>query len=144
MSSFQTDKHKAIYRQVIAAVNSGDTAALDAFLAADLVDHNPIPDQGPGRDGFKEWMRSARTSFPDMSGTIERILAEDDLLAAHVVWRGNQRGTFVGVAPTNQFVVLPAFHIVRFSGDRIVEWSGAADLLGALLQLGARVIAFPE
>jgi hypothetical protein len=35
------------------------------------------------------------------------------------------------------------FHIVRLSAGRIVEWWGTADLLGALEQLGARILPPP-
>jgi hypothetical protein len=53
---------------VIDAINRNDVSALDQFLAEQLIDHNPIPGQSPGRVGFKEWMASARTSFPDCMG----------------------------------------------------------------------------
>jgi steroid delta-isomerase-like uncharacterized protein len=130
---------KDVYRGVIAAVGDGDLAALDAFLAQDLVDHNPLPDQAPGVAGFKQWASAVRTSFPDLQGSVETVLAEGDLVAGHVTWRGTQRGPFLGVPPTDRRVEITAVHIVRLSAGRIVEWWGTADLLGALEQLGAQV-----
>ena len=121
------------------AVNDGNVAALDALLAPDIVDHNPIPNQAAGIEGFKQWMSSFRAYSLDLHGTIENMVAEDRLLAGHVIWRGSHRGPFVGVPPTNMHVVLPAFHIVRFSAGRIVEWWGTADLFGALPQMGAHI-----
>ena len=130
-----------IYRQVIDAISRNDTAALDQFLSAQLIDHNPIPGQSPGRAGFKEWMMSARTSFPDLQGTVEDVLLVDDgRLVGRVTWHGTQQGTFVGLAPTYKVVDLEVIHIVRFDTSQIVEWWGIADLLGAVMQLGGKVV----
>ena len=130
---------KDAYRRIIEAISRGDADGLDELIAPDVVDHNPIPNQAPGRDGFKQWMAAARTAFPDMRGTVEDVIAEGDRLAARMTWHGTHRGEFVGVGPTGKRVSISAFHLVRFSGDRAVEWWGTADLLGALQQLGATI-----
>jgi len=78
------EEHKATYRRIIEAVNAGDFEALNALFAADMVDHNPIPGQVPGLAGFKQWMATARRSFPDLRGTVGHVLAEDDLVAGRV------------------------------------------------------------
>jgi predicted ester cyclase len=72
-----------IYRQVIAAISRGDADALDALLAEHILDNNPIPNQSPGRAGFKEWMTTARSSFPDLQGTIEDVIASGDRVAGN-------------------------------------------------------------
>jgi steroid delta-isomerase-like uncharacterized protein len=130
---------KDVYRRIIDAVSRGDADGLDELMAPDFVDHNPIPNQAPGREGFKEWMAMARAAFPDIRGTVEDLVAEGDRIAARTTWRGTHLGEFLGVGPTNKRVSLSAFHLVRFSQDRAVEWWGTADLLGALQQLGASV-----
>ena len=94
-----TEEHKAAYRRIIEAVNAGDFDALDALFAADMVDHNPVPGQVPGLAGFKQWMATARRSFPDLHGTVGHVLAEGDLGAGRVTWRGTQAGPFAGAAP---------------------------------------------
>src|SRR5215204_3111044 len=128
-----TEEHKATYRRVIEAVNAGDFDALDALFAADMADHNPVPGQVPGLTGFKQWLATARRSFPDLRGTVEHLLAEGDLVAG----RGTQAGPFAGAAPTGQSVAFEAYHIVRFEGGKAAEWWGTADIFGALAQLGA-------
>ena len=131
------EEHKAAYRCIIEAVNAGDFDALNTLFAADMVDHNPVPGQVPGLVGFKQWMATARRSFPDLHGTVEQVLAEGDLAAGRVTWRGTQAGPFVGVAPTGRFVAFEAYHIARFEGGKVAEWWGNADIFGALAQLGA-------
>jgi steroid delta-isomerase-like uncharacterized protein len=134
---------KDAYGGVIAAISDGDLAALDVFLAQDLIDHNPVPGQAPGIIGFKQWASAVRSSFPDFRGSVETVLAEGNLVAGRVTWRGTQRGSFLGVPPSDREVEIAAFHIVRLSAGRIVEWWGTADLLGVLEELGARIIPPP-
>jgi steroid delta-isomerase-like uncharacterized protein len=130
---------KIAYRRIVDAISLGDADHLEELLAPDLVDHNPIPNQAPGRDGFMQWMAAARTAFPDLRGTVEDVVAEGDLVAARTTWEGTHLGEFVGVDPTGTRVSFAAFHLVRFSAGRAVEWWGTADLLGALQQLGATI-----
>lgn len=130
----------SLYRQMIAAISRGDTQVLYHILAPDMVDHNAIPMQSPGREGFKEWMAAARSSFPDLWGTVENILVSGDFVIGRVIWRGTQQGSFAGLPPTQRPAAFEAIHIVRFEGSQIVEWWGVADLLGAINQLGGTVV----
>jgi predicted ester cyclase len=132
---------EAAYRRLMAAVAAGDEHAVDELFDAGFVDHNPIPDQPAGPAGFKAWMRSARAAFPDLSATVEDVVAGSDRVAGRVRYRGTHSGTFVGVPATRRSVDFEAFHIARFRNGRIVEWWGTADLLGALQQIGATVSA---
>ena len=129
-------EHKDVYRRIIAAISAGDFDGLDTLIAADIVDHNPAPDQGPGLPGFKQWMAAARASFPDLQGEPAQVIAEVDLVAGRVTWRGTHRGPFAGAAPTAKSVVFDAYHIVRFETGRAVEWWGTADIFGVVAQLG--------
>lgn len=141
---YDNQEQKDVYRAVVAAVGVGDLAALDVLLAQDLIDHNPMPGQAPGVVGFKQWASAVRSSFPDFRGSVEIVLAEGNLVAGQIIWRGTQRGWFLGVPPSDRQVEISAFHIVRFSGGRIAEWWGTADLLGALQQLGAHIVPHPR
>ena len=134
---------KALHARVMDALGAGDASVLDEVLAPDVVDHNPLPDQAPGREGFKQWFAMVREAFPDVTATVEDALAEGDLVAARVTYRATHRGPFVGLPATGRTVEFAAFHIVRISGGRIVEWWGLADLLGAVLQIGGSVAPPP-
>jgi predicted ester cyclase len=133
------DENKNTYRRIIETVSRGDTDALDELVAPDVVDHNPIPDQAPGRQGFKQWVSVVRISFPDLHGTVEDVVAEGDRLAARVTWRGTQSGKFAGVEATDKPIAFEAYHLVRFSDEGAAEWWGTADLFGVLDQIGATV-----
>lgn len=129
---------------MIGAINEGDENAVRQLLAESLVDHNPIPDQSPGAEGFLEWMRSARRSFPDLTGRIEHLFSVGDSVVGRVIWEGTHRGTFLGVPPTNRPISFQAIHIVRISRGRAAEWWGVADLLAAVHQVGAEIRPAPE
>jgi steroid delta-isomerase-like uncharacterized protein len=144
MTSGEHDLNRDVYRGVIAAVSDGDVDALNALLAPDMVDHNPMPGQSTGSSGFVEWMASVRASFPDFHGTVEEAVAEGDLVAGRVTWRGTQSGPFLVVPPTGRAVEIPAFHLVRFASGRVLDWWGTADLLGALLALGGHMAWEPD
>ena len=139
-----TADNSSTYRAIIQAVSDDALHTLDTFIAPDLVDHNAQPGQPAGCEGFKYWARSARRAFPDLTGTVEDVLTDGDKVAGRVTWRGRHRGDLMGVAGTGDKVEFPAFHIVRFSKGRAVEWWGTADLLGALVQVGARLVGPSE
>jgi steroid delta-isomerase-like uncharacterized protein len=134
---------KETYRRIIDAISRGDADGFDDLIAPDIVDHNPIPDQAPGREGMRQWMTAVRTAMPDLRGTVEDVIAEGDRVAARVTWAGTHKGEFLGVAPTGEALSFSAFHHVRFSDEGAAEWWGAADLVRALEQMGATVSA-PE
>ena len=138
-SGSQATEREGAYRQLIAAVGTGSEDVVDDLLSPDFVDHNPVPGQPPGPDGFKLWMRGARSAFPDLLGTVEDVVSDSHRVAGRVSYRGTHRGDFLGIPATGRAVEFEAFHIVRFRDRQIVEWWGAADLLGALQQLGAGI-----
>ena len=82
---------KEIYRRIIEAISHDDPYALERFISPDVIDHNPIPGQAAGLDGFKQWMASAKTSFPDLQGSVEDVIAEGDRVAARMTWHGTPR-----------------------------------------------------
>ena len=73
---------KETYRRIIDAISRGDADGFDTLIAPDIVDHNPIPDQAPGREGMRQWMTAVRTAMPDLRGTVEDVIAEGDRVAA--------------------------------------------------------------
>ena len=130
----------AAYRSIIDAVSTGHIDLLDGLIAEELVDHNPVPGQPAGRAGFVYWAETARKAFPDLAGSVDDTIATGAKVAGRVTWRGTHVGPFVGVPGTGLSLQFEAFHIVQFERHLATQWWGTADLLGALLQTGARVL----
>ena len=87
-------------------------------------DNELLPDDPPARliDTFKEtFSAEAREGFPNLSITIEDLMAEGDRVAARVVMRGTHMGELQGLAPTGKRVEVKAIDMFRISGDKIVE-----------------------
>ena len=53
------------FRVIIDAVAAADEDALDQLIAKDIVDHNAVPGQEPGRDGIVYGMTTMHAAFAD-------------------------------------------------------------------------------
>ena len=62
-------------------INSGDVDTAVQSFAQDAIDHDPAPDQGPGRDGFRAYFTALTTAFPDAHIEPAHLVADDEHLA---------------------------------------------------------------
>jgi steroid delta-isomerase-like uncharacterized protein len=127
------------YEAIIGAVVAADKEALGRLIAEDIVDHDAVPGQAPGRDGILYWMTLMHDAFADLTGVVEDTVVEGDKIAARVTWNGTHRGDFVGVPGTGTAVAMQSVQILRFVDGMASEWWGTADVFGVLHQVGARV-----
>jgi predicted ester cyclase len=99
----------------------GDFRIADEVLAVDLVEHNPLPGQGAGREGHKQVVTLFRSAFPDLRVTTEDLIADGDRVALRWKAEGTHLGELMGMAPTGKRITLTGIEIMRIAGDRIVE-----------------------
>lgn len=118
-------------------VNLGNLALIEDFVAADFVEHESFPGLPPGRDAVRGFVVALREGFPDVTMTVERIVAEDDEVWAHVTLRGTHAGKFLDLAPTGRSVEVQVIDRIRFTGGKAVEHWGVTDQMTMLQQLGA-------
>ena len=134
------EENKAIARRMYEAfgqaVSTGNWAALDAVLAADAIDHNPVPGQGPGLEGVKQVFAVFAAGFPDIHFSVEDMIAEGDKVVSRLTMHGTHRGDFQGIAPTGKSITQTGIDILRIVGGKVVERWGEFDNLGLLQQLG--------
>lgn len=133
-----TEANKAVVRHFYEAIwNQGDLARIDAVLAPDFVDHDPM-EGATGRRGIepKALITMWRAAFPDVALTIEDQLAEGDQVLTR--WRatGTNRGSFLGRPPTGKQVTITGMWLDRVQDGQIVESWANWDTLGLLQQLG--------
>jgi predicted ester cyclase len=126
------DPRKETFVRVVEAISTGDTDALDTLVDRDVIDHNPMPGQAAGLHGFKEWVRAARVAFPELRGTVEDVLADEDRVAGRVLYRWTQHANPGGVPATDREITFTAFNILRLRDGKIVEWWGVAAVFGAI------------
>ena len=126
--------NKEVVRRFYAeAINGRDLGACDRLLTEDFVHDG----ERRGRDGQRQAVAAFLDAFSDLENTIELILAEDDLVAAHQTWRGTHDGEFAGIAPTGRRVEFTSTAVLRVADGMIAEAWDEVDMVSVLQQLGA-------
>lgn len=121
------------------AVNSGKLEDIKKYVADNVMDHDPAPDQGPGAQGLIDFFTQFRAAFPDLKIEPETLVADDDKVALAYTATGTHKGAFMGVAPTGKKIKARGLQIGRFEDGKLVERWGMSDQLGILEQIGAQV-----
>jgi steroid delta-isomerase-like uncharacterized protein len=118
-------------------VNAGNIDAAVESFAEDCVDHDPAPDQGPGRGGLKAFWEALVAAFPDAHLEPAHVVADDEHVSLAYTLSGTHEGDFHGVAPTHKRIEVRGVQIGRFEKGQIVERWGGTDELGIMNQIGA-------
>lgn len=145
-SAGDPEANKALVRRMTEAINERDFAAVEETLAPDLERHSGATPHLTieNRDQFLEFLRQDLAAVPDAHQEIDFLLAEDDLVAARVVYSGTQTGPWGPFPPSGKRVELPFIGILRIEDGRIaeiwVEWNN----LWALEQLGHFPLPEPQ
>lgn len=83
---------------------------IDEFVAEDFVNHSPVLNVSPDREGLKEMFLQLFTIFPDMTITIKEMVFENDILCFRHIMRGfGNSEEIMGIA------------MVRYKNGKIVD-----------------------
>jgi len=104
-----------------AAWDRGEVDALDSLLSPRYRRRSSPAEEGQSLAEFKASILAARSAFPDLTTTIDEIVAEGDRLAVRWHSSGRHEGSFLGVPPTNRSVEVGGATFARFEGDLVVE-----------------------
>jgi len=118
-------------RQWIDARNKHDLEAALAVFSGEL------------QDRVRRTFVSHSTSFPDITITVEEMIAEGDKVAMQWRFQGTHRGEFQGVAATGRTVDWRGVDVYEVRDGRIVGVVRAADNLAILQQLGVAAPVTP-
>jgi predicted ester cyclase len=88
-------------------------------------------------EGVTQFYETLWSAFPDVTATIEDMIAEGDSVSFRVTVRGTHQGEFMGVAPSGNQVAFGVQNIYRFRDGRVVERWSNPDMLGLMVQIGA-------
>jgi steroid delta-isomerase-like uncharacterized protein len=132
------ENKEVVYR--LNEIWQGDLAIVDELVADDYKNHNPIvPDVPPGPDGFKQNVSALLTAFPDLSWTIEDVIAEGDRVVFRASGHGTHEGELLGIEPTGRAVTLSGIVIFPIDEGQVVERWAQFDTIGMLRQLGTAI-----
>ncbi len=129
------DEMRACARRIIEeGFGRGDLGVLDAFMAADTVEHQR--GNGPGLEGAKAVVETLHRWMSDFALTVEDLVVSDDTVWTRNRARGVNTGSVMGHPPTGRTVEVDVFDVLRFAHGKVVEHWGVADQLGLMIQLG--------
>ena len=128
------EANKALMRRLFEeGFHSGKLAVVDEIFYPNFVDRS-TPEQPPGTKGVKDYISMVRTGFPDISITIEDLVAEEERVVVRTTWRGTHLGEYEGIAPTGKQVtrsMIQIFHVK--DGKLLEEWSEGESLSQQIL-----------
>ena len=128
------EANKALIRRLFEeGFHSGKLVVVDEVFHPNFVDRS-TPEQPPGTEGVKDYISMVRTGFPDISITIEDLVAEEERVVVRTTWRGTHLGEYEGIAPTSKQVrrsMIQIFHVK--DGKLLEEWSEGESLRQQIL-----------
>ncbi len=118
------EANKALMRRLFEeGFHSGKLAVVDEIFHPNFVDRS-TPEQPPGTEGVKDYISMVRTGFPDISITIEDLVAEEESVVVRTTWRG----TYLGEVTRSMIQI---FHVK--DGKLLEEWSEGESLSQQIL-----------
>ena len=139
MTSTETDllaENKAAARRVLEEIfPADDERALSEAVGDDFVNHEAPPGTPPGPGGAIYFMHMLARAFSDQRWTMEKVVAEGDLVAMHCVHSGRHTGEFFGIPATGRSFAYRQMHIVRVVNGRGVEHWAVRDDASLMRQL---------
>lgn len=140
----ETENKSIIRRLIEEGLNKRNPALIEEVYSTDYVGHDPErPAPRTMADLQQGMVGLLGKVFPDGQYSIERLLAEDDLVAWHWFFRATHQGEIMGVPATGKQITFGGVNIFRLEGGKVVEDWVYRDTTGLMRQLGAFPISQP-
>ena len=133
-----SDRNERIVLAMIETINERDFDALDSLVAADVRRHSAAtPDvKVESLDDFKAFLEADLVTFPNSRMTVNRLFADDEMVAVHATYAGTQQGPMGPFPASGKRMELPFMGMLRIEEGKIAEMWVEWDNLNALIQLG--------
>jgi steroid delta-isomerase-like uncharacterized protein len=134
----EAERNKQLFALGVEAINNRNWDALDTLVASDYVRHcQATPDVTvKSLEDFKRYLKQDATTFPDSRITIDRLVAEGDLVAFYCIYEGTQQGPMGPFPASNKKMTLEFAGVHRIENGKLVETWLTWDNLALLTQLG--------
>ena len=130
-------ENKELFRNIFEQINrTHDAEAFSRNLADSIVFVNPVTGIGD-KNGMVGFHTGLFAAFPDINYHVDRIISQEDTVAAQCTVSGTQKGEFARLPATNKSISLPVAFITVFQRDKITHWYSYFDTATMMRQLGA-------
>ena len=130
------EQNKAVFQNMMSALNSKDLTTLESVGADDFVDNDAMPGMATDREGMINMMHMFLGAFPDLNITVNHWVAEGELVVGAMTTSGTQTGEFMGMPPSGKKFSMSEMHMARVANGKIVEHWGVGDHMSMMQQLG--------
>jgi len=130
---------KEVLHGIYDAVNSGNLALLEKFVAPGYVEHS---EGFRGVEPFRQQITAFRAAFPDLHMSIDDLLIDGDRFASRTTVTGTHAGDLMGIPATGKHISVEAVDMGRIQNGQAQERWGGLDMYSLLTQLG--VIPAPQ
>ena len=132
------EENKAAVRRFFEEfANQGNASVVDEIFSPTCVMHAADGADISGIEGAKTGYPRFRTAFPDVTYTIEDMMADGDKVAFRMTIEGTHTGKLGNIEPTGKKIKMTRFALIRFENDKWVEGWVLTNTLGLYQQLGA-------
>lgn len=127
-----------LYKKFNQAFESNNPDVLDEYISQDVKVHTPEDPlvKATGLNYFKEQIKVYGSAFPKPKFTYEKVVADNDSVAAFFTIEATNTGSLGGSSPTNKEIKVYGSEICRFENGKLVEYWGLFDALAMLQQIG--------
>ncbi len=131
------EQNKALVNRMYEAFSTGDFEAYKEVVAPEYVWYFPSRSTKPmSREETIEFVKILRNAFPDITYSIEELIAIEDRVISRFIVRGTHEGEFEGIPATGNKIESSGIVMTRIENGKIVEDKEEIDLLGLMMQLG--------
>ncbi|WP_375003499.1 ester cyclase [Aeromicrobium sp. CTD01-1L150] len=125
-----------VMRQVTEELfNAANFDRLDELVAADFLEHSPMPGVRPDRQGLVEMIKRGREGLSETHTQIHELIAQGDRVAARWTTTGRHTGRYLEVPATGREITIHGMSFGRVAGGKLVEHWTQVDTFGVLDQL---------
>ena len=134
------DEDASLVREIYAAINRHDLAALRDMFAQNMVRHDLAGMLGESNSsaGVTDFLAKLQEALSGLHMEVEDVFANDEgRVAAHATLSGTHEGEFLGAPPTGKKVIFSAITLYQVRDGRVAEAWSLVDWAGALQQMRA-------
>jgi predicted ester cyclase len=132
------EANKTVVHRFFSDLNAGDLHHLATLLAPSYTVHVPGHPRPLDWSEFQQYAGGYFAAFPDLSHTVEDMIANEFRVAVRLTIRGTHQGELLSIASTGRRIETTAINMFYISGGKIAEHWIETDFLGPglLQQLG--------